>query len=187
MLPRYHSWSLLSAFPSLLGPYVLSYHRLRNIGTGTPAFPTFKLSPQVSVTTTGSLTNLPPLLLQVFENLLTSLSNNLKIEELIKVLGLPSSLILSHYQFAMANLHILMFNLNFGLLPLCLPAGLCFPVFCRLSAQISDQGAITVSSSFSCCIFQHQEDRLHKRCLKSLDIAVYHCIPWTHSPSSLST
>lgn len=82
MLPRYHSWSLLSAFPSLLGPYVLSYHRLRNIGTVTPAFPTFKLSPlspQVSVTTMGSLTKLSPLLLQVFEYLLTSLSNNLKI------------------------------------------------------------------------------------------------------------
>lgn len=79
MLPRYHSWSLLSVFPSLLGPYVLSYHRLRNIGTVTPAFPTFKLSPQVSVTTMGSLTKLLPLLLQVFEYLLTSLSNNLKI------------------------------------------------------------------------------------------------------------
>lgn len=79
MLPRYHSWSLLSAFPSLLGPSALSYHRLRNTGTVTPAFPTFKLSPQVSVTTMGSLTNLPSLLLQLFEYLLTSLSNNLEI------------------------------------------------------------------------------------------------------------
>lgn len=78
-LPRYRSWSLLSASPSLLGPYVPSYHRLRNIGTVTPAFPAFQLSPQVFVTTMGSLTNLPSLLLQVFEYLLTSLNNNLKI------------------------------------------------------------------------------------------------------------
>lgn len=91
-----------------------------------------------------------------------------------------SSLIPLRYQFAEASLHILMFNLSFGILPFRLPPRLCFPVSCRLSAQTSDQGAITVLSSFSCCIFQHQEDRLHKRCLKSLDIAAYHCIPWTH-------